>query len=179
MTRSQKASALFGFLAALDALLTALDFLGYVEIGLNRIDFVVSLVSIPLALAVSFGLWGKRLWGWRLGVAYVAFCLVDGLRGTVSDSQTGIEAVAAAGFLCLFLAGILWMIDGERLRAEISPEPPDWRLGPWAPHAWFSRLGLVLLGTGIAASIWGVLVVVLWGGLLTAWRLRSSWASDS
>jgi len=164
------ASLTFWALLAIDIYATAGAIVGYLDIPLGMIDCVVSLVTIPMALVVAIGLLARVEWARGLGILYVALCLIDGARALLVDSGLSLEAVAGLSVILLSAAAVLWLLDADRLRDCF--DPPISLNGHFRGNLYLpvARLALLLLGTTLAASIWGGLVLILWAVLFFGWR---------
>ncbi len=58
-------------------------------------------------------------------MANIAVDLLDSIRITVMDPDLELASITAFGAILLIEAAFLWLVDAERLRADISPPPPD------------------------------------------------------
>jgi hypothetical protein len=174
VSRAKLAGLVFGALELLGVVFAVSPVPEILEIPLTTADIAVAVVSLPIGLGAAIGLWRQRRWGWNLAIISIAIGFLDSIRVTLSDPDFGLATISAFGMVLLLFAGMLWVVDAERLRAEISPPLPESGFLSSRLYPTVAQIGLVIVAITLIGSLWGVLVLVVWLALMLWARARRS-----
>jgi hypothetical protein len=179
VNRAKWAGLTLATLALLDVVVSASPLPDLLEIRLTPLDLAVTFISVLVCLGASVGLWRGNHWGWNFALIYVAIAVLDSARSTVFDPEFELASIGAFGVVLLLYAGILWLIDAERLRAYISPPLPGAGMFSKRLYPAVAQAGLLIVAVSLIGMLWGGIVLVIWLSLmLWAWFRRQRGSSD-